>query len=147
MRTYTIHVPSGRSWRRSDAAIANAVAATRAVKEGFSWPAFFFSFLWAMTQRLWLVAAGLLVVELGLSALLDMLDGVSGVALTLGVMLITGWIANDLKRWGLARRGRHLAFPSVDLPMRGVVLADSGEEAVRRYYAETAPRDGYAEAA
>jgi len=76
--------------------------------------------------------------QLGLSALLDMLDGVSGVALTLGVMLITGWIANDLKRWGLARRG---------LPMRGVVLAESGEEAVRRYYAETAPRDGYAEAA
>ncbi len=138
MRTYTIHVPSGRSWRRSDASIANAIAATRAVKEGFSWPAFFFSFFWAMTQRLWLVAVVLLVVELGLSALVDMLDAASGVALTLGVMLITGWIGNDLKRRGLARSG---------LPMQGVVLADSGEEAVRRYYAETSPRDGYAEAA
>ena len=80
----------------------------------------------------------LFVVELALSALVDVLDATTGVALTLGVMLITGWIGNDLKRHGLARRG---------LPMQGVVLAESGEEAVRRYYAETSPRDGYAEAA
>ena len=32
----------------------------RLVKEGFSWPAFFFSFVWALWSRLWLVAAGLL---------------------------------------------------------------------------------------
>ena len=28
------------------------------VKEGFSWPAFFLSFLWALWHRLWVPAAG-----------------------------------------------------------------------------------------
>ena len=112
------------------------VAATRAVKDGFSWPAFFFSFLWALTQRLWVAAAVLLVAELVLSAATEYLDMTTAVAVSLGAMLIVGWIGNDLKRRALARRG---------LPEQDVVLAASGEDAVRRYFAETGPRDGYAE--
>jgi len=130
MRVYTIHVP-----RRPWSSITTVIAAAVAVKDGFSWPAFFFSFIWAMTQRLWIAALVFLVVELAVSVLVETLDAVTGTALSLGLMLVMGWIGNDLKRRGLAKRG---------LVQQDAVLADSGEEAVRRYFAETAPRDGYA---
>jgi hypothetical protein len=126
---YTIHVPA-RPW--GDA--RDAVAATVAVKDGFSWPAFFFSFLWALTQKLWLIAVILFLAELAVGLVTDMLDVATAIAISLGVMLIVGWIGNDLKRRGLARRG---------LVEQGVVMALSREEAVRRYFIEMAPRDGY----
>ena len=129
MRVYTVHVPR-KPWRDLRAAVATAVA----VKDGFSWPAFFFSFVWALTQRLWLVALVLFVVEMVLMIPFAYLDGLTETAGSLGVMLVVGWLGNDLKRWGLARRG---------LAEQGAVLAESGEEAVKRYFAETAPRDGY----
>jgi hypothetical protein len=36
----------------------------RAVKRGFSWPGFFFTWIWALTQKMWLVGLGLLVIAL-----------------------------------------------------------------------------------
>jgi hypothetical protein len=44
--------------------------------------------------------------------------------------LIVGWLANDLLRDGLERRG---------LSDLGVVLAEDAENAIERYYTETAP--------
>jgi hypothetical protein len=133
MRIYTIHLPR-RPWR----SISVAVAGARAVKDGFSWPAFFFSFLWALTQRLWAPAAVLLAAELAVGAATEVLDPITAFSLSLGAMLIVGWIGNDLKRRDLARQG---------FGERGVVLAATGEDAVRRYFADTGPRDGYAEGA
>jgi hypothetical protein len=130
MRVYTVHVP-----RRPWTSVTMAAAAAVAVKDGFSWPAFFFSFIWALTQRLWLVAFVLLIAELLLSSLVEVLDVATGTAITLGAMLVMGWIGNDLKRSGLAKRG---------LAQHDVALGDSGEDAVRRYFAETSPRDGHA---
>lgn len=129
MLIYTIHVPR-RPW--SD--VRTIVAATVAVKDGFCWPAFFFSFLWALTQRLWLIALVLLIAELAVGVVTEMLDVITAIAVSLGAMLIVGWLGNDLKRSGLAKRG---------LVQQGVVMATSGEEAVRRFFTETAPRDGY----
>jgi hypothetical protein len=129
MRLYTIHVP-----RRPWSSITTVVAATVAVKDGFSWPAFFFSFLWALTQRLWLVALVLFAVEMLLMIPFTYLDGATEAAGSLGVMLVLGWIGNDLKRRGLEKRG---------LEQHEVVLADSAEAAVRRYFSEMSPRDGY----
>ena len=34
---------------------------TAVIKDGFSWPAFFFSFIWALFKRLWLLAIALFV--------------------------------------------------------------------------------------
>jgi len=136
MRIYTIHVPRRPYWTQGGRSMSVTVAATRAVKDGFSWPAFFFSFLWALTQRLWVPAAVLLAAELAVSAAAEVLDPTTAIALSLGAMLVVGWIGNDLKRRALERRG---------LALHDVVLAPSGEEAVRRYFVETAPRDGYAE--
>jgi hypothetical protein len=134
VRVYTVHVPQRPLGTKGGRDLRAAVAATVAVKDGFSWPAFFFSFLWALTQRLWVVALALFAAELALSVATEMLDLTTTVALSFGAMVIFGWLGNDLKRRGLARRG---------LAEQGVVLAYSGEEAVRRYFAEMAPRDGY----
>jgi Protein of unknown function (DUF2628) len=98
MRVYTVHM------RRP---ALDPEADFRLVKEGFSWPAFFFSFLWALWSRLWLVAAGLLALDLAANALLSLLDGNfwTQTALSLGLAILIGVFANDLKRWTLFRRG------------------------------------------
>ena len=77
------------------------------VKEGFCWPAFFFSVLWALWHRLWLAAALIFAVQVVLSAGLALLgpDPVSQSAVSIGVAVIVGFLANDLRRWALGRRG------------------------------------------
>lgn len=34
---------------------------TEAVKQGWSWPGFFFSFIWAMVKKMWSLGVGLLI--------------------------------------------------------------------------------------
>ena len=129
MRFYTIHAPR-RPWATTEASIEEA----RAVKDGFSWPAFAFSFIWALWHRLWLVAAAIFAAEfvVGLLAGLIGLGGGVNAALSLGMALIVGWLANDLRRYTLEQRG---------LTDLGVVIAGNGEDAIERYFTENAPRD------
>src|ERR671913_35205 len=54
MKTYTLHLPA-----RAAAGDAEAIERAVLVRDGFSWGAFFFSFLWFFVRRLWL--AGLIV--------------------------------------------------------------------------------------
>lgn len=97
------------------------------VKEGFNWPALFFSVFWALWCRLWWVAAGLVVVNIVLSAALTLLgaDPASEAAVSLGFAVLLGLLANDLKRWTLDRRG----FRQI-----GVVAAQDIEAAERRFF-------------
>lgn len=124
MRFYTIHV-ARRPW-----APESALAEARAVKDGFSWPAFFFSFVWALWHRLWLVAAALIGLEFATGLVVDAtgLDVLTETVASLGLALIVGWVANDLIRRDLERRG---------LAEAGVVMADSEEDAIKRYFTET----------
>ena len=124
MRFYTVHVAK-RPW-----APESALADARAVKDGFSWPAFFFSFVWALWHRLWLVAAALIGLEFVTGLVVDAsgLNVLTETALSLGIALIVGWVANDLVRRDLERRG---------LTEAGVVMADSAEDAIERYFIET----------
>ncbi|MFQ5763314.1 MAG: DUF2628 domain-containing protein [Rhodospirillales bacterium] len=96
------------------------------VKEGFSWPAFFFSFLWALWHRLWLAAAVLFGAAAGLNLVGYWLqpDPLSQTALSLGYGVIVGTIANDLRRRKLARKGFALA---------GVAVGDDRDGALHRY--------------
>ncbi len=96
------------------------------IKEGFCWPAFFFSFFWALWNRLWLVAAAFLALELLLSAVLRALAAEAPVqaALSLGLALAIGLVANDLRRWTCARRG---------LKFIDVVTGDGRDGAERRF--------------
>jgi hypothetical protein len=123
MRFYTIHLPR-RPW-----APDKTLAEARAVKDGFSWPAFFFSFVWALWHRLWFAAIVIIVIEFILGTIVDAfgIDIVTDSALSLGFAMIVGWIANDLRRGRLARQG---------LAEAGVVIAGSQEDAVRRYFTE-----------
>lgn len=79
----------------------------RLVKEGYCWPAFFFSVLWALWSGLWLAAVGIFLAELGLNAVLSLLgaDDVTRLAFSIGFAALLGIVGNDIKRWTLFRRG------------------------------------------
>ncbi len=106
MRIYTIHLGP----TREDGEGGGAVPAERdlvLVKEGFSWPAYLFTVLWALYHRLWLTAVVLFAAAAGLSGALQAWspDDAISAAVTLGYLLLVGSLANDWRRWGLRRRG------------------------------------------
>jgi hypothetical protein len=132
MRLYTIHVPTLKRTGpavgvtgpdRLGALIEGAVP----VKEGFCWPAFFFSILWALWHRLWWVALALVIVNVGLGGILTQLgaDPVVQTVISVAIAVGVGFLANDLRRRNLARRG---------LSERAVVASPNGEGAVERYF-------------
>jgi hypothetical protein len=98
MRTYTTHLR--RPVRDVDRHLV-------VVREGFSWGAFVFSFLWVLWNRLWLVAVGFFVVEALATALMRLLGAgpLGQFAISVGIAMIAGLLGNDLKRWTLGRRG------------------------------------------
>jgi len=100
------------------------------IKEGFSWPAFVFGILWALWNRLWIVAVVFLAAELALGfglKLIGMGPEVQALA-SVGLALVIGFVANDLRSWSL---GRWDGFEA-----EGVVAADGLQEAERRFLAE-----------
>ncbi len=96
------------------------------VKEGFSWPAFFLSFLWALWHRLWLAAALIVLVNAAISIGIYLLrpDPLTQVAVSLGVAAVIGYLADGFRQNKLARQG--FAFA-------GVVSGINGDHAFRRY--------------
>lgn len=123
MKTFTVHLRRGGLVPDRDVAV---------IKEGFCWPAFVVSVLWAVWHRLWLVALGFLAAELGLSAFLVTLgaDWKTELVASLGLAILIGAVANDLRRWTLGRHG----FIHSD-----VVTGVDGDAAERRFY-ERNPR-------
>ena len=104
MRTviYTVYEP--------DPAPVDPIAradATVFVKEGFAWLALIVPFLWLLFHRLWWALLGFVIV----GVLIAMIPTLVGSNLALGsypsllVNVVMGFIANDLRRWTLARRG------------------------------------------
>lgn len=96
------------------------------VKEGFSWPAFLFTFVWALASRMWWVAMGLFamivivgwgVAHLGLG---ETIDGGASLLLALAI----GLVGNDLRRASLDRQG----FQEV-----AVVSGRNSDDALRRF--------------
>jgi hypothetical protein len=122
LKLYTVHL---RTW--SAAPDREAVL----VREGFCWPAFFFSVLWALWHRMWFAAAGLLALTLGLAVLDDLLalDGFAAEAIGLAAALLVGFEANDWRRDALRRRGYAEA---------GVVAAPDREAAEHQFFARRA---------
>ncbi len=80
------------------------------VKDGFSWPAFFFGPLWALANRLWVVGALLIVLLIGIDVLARTMDGGDALQarLLLGPALLLGFHGNDLRQWSLQRAGYEL---------------------------------------
>ncbi|OEJ64405.1 DUF2628 domain-containing protein [Magnetovibrio blakemorei] len=96
------------------------------VKDGFSWPAAIFGFFWALVLGAWDVALVLLAVQIVAGLALPMLigDATALSVVQLGVSVLIGLIANELRRWSLDRRGMH---------EEAIVTAHDKEEAERRY--------------
>lgn len=102
MRVYTVHlgpVPED--------APAGGERDMVLVKEGFSWPAFFFSVLWAVSRGMWLTAVLLFLASalLGWAVEALALDAESESAVTLAFFALVGSFANDWRRAALERRG------------------------------------------
>ena len=99
------------------------------VKEGFSWPAFVLTFLWALWHRLWWAAAALFAAGV-IGGLLDAtapdigIDAYWGGIGTVLVSVMAGLFGNDALRWGLARRG---------FETRAVVAARDRDAALHRF--------------
>ncbi len=118
MQIYTVHDRPGSLAPDRDAVL---------VKEGFCWPAFFLTVLWALWHRLWRAFVLLLAVVLGLEAALYFAaaDDITTTAARLGYALIVGFGANDWHCHGLFLR---------DYRPLGVVAATGREAALRRYF-------------
>ncbi len=120
MRTkiFTVH---------ENAAIAEPADRAMLVREGFSVWAFTFTVIWLVMHRLWVEAlAFMLLLGMAVYAAKTYGIGEAGqgiVQLFLTVML--GFLAHDLERAALARRGYR---------MTGVVAAESELAAERRFY-------------
>lgn len=81
------------------------------VKEGFSWPAFFFGPLWALSHRMWVVSALLFAALIAIGMVSAVLDGGDAVAswLSFGIAVLLGFHRNDLRQWSLERSGYELS--------------------------------------
>ena len=109
MSLHTIHVPninSRLSGLKQDVLtwqIENIVS----IKEGFCWPAFFFSIFWSVWHQLWLVSAGLLSLQISTHLVIFHLGLTENTyfIVGLGIALITGYLANDWRRAALIWRG------------------------------------------
>ncbi|MCA9443490.1 MAG: signal peptidase I, partial [Candidatus Omnitrophica bacterium] len=91
----------------------------KAVKEGFSWPAFFFGFLWALSKKLWLLALTYFLLKISFRVLLPILFGPYSNASERGFLLFVlalfpvvlgfygnHWVGARLVRKGYSMKGR-----------------------------------------
>ncbi len=108
-----------------------------AIKEGFCWPAFFFGPLWALWHRMWFAALGLLAGLVLVKIVVDLIgaDPVSTGAITLGVMTLVGFGANDARGQALRAHGWRQAGIAAGRDREGALLrffdAQTGQVAGR----------------
>jgi len=97
------------------------------VKEGFSWPAALFAPLWALWSELWIVATGMVLFIAGGAAIVVSLGfgSVASTWLSVGLAVLVGFLANDLLRDALERRG---------FVLRDVVVAANKDSAAFRFF-------------
>ena len=115
MTTYSIYA------KPNDAMAAEAIF----LPDSFSWGGFVFTWIWALWNRMWIVAA--LVISVMFIA--SVLPAVPQFLLALGVNIVMGLHGNDLLGWSLTRRN----YAEIGLGNGG-----SLEEAELRFYADAA---------
>ena len=102
MSLYMVLIPPGA---RLEAMRLGDLDRTTFIKDGFCWPALFFSLPWLLVRRLWLVLLAYLVAGLLLEAATRLAGGpVPGIGAVL-FALFFALHANGLRRWTLERRG------------------------------------------
>jgi hypothetical protein len=119
MRIYTVHELQGAPLDGAGIVL---------VKEGFSLPAFAFSWIWLLWHRLWVALALWIALLVAISLIAQNLLGAEAIAIcSLALQVLLGFEANDIRRWTLERKG-----------YRMVGLAGGGnlEEAERAFFAK-----------
>ena len=96
---------------------SNALGETQVVKQGFSWPGLFFSWIWGFVAKLWIHASVMLGAALVLAA-------IPGTSLIVGVF--AGFMGNDWRRANLRTRGFNLIV---------TIEAESAEAALNKHVA------------
>ena len=89
------------------------------VREGFAWLALIFGPLWLCWNQAWIAGVIVLAAVVGIATAPPGLRAPLG----LGLMLLLGFVGNDLRRWSLGRGGYALAH---------VVAARNGDDAFLR---------------
>lgn len=121
LRVYTVHTAPARAkrWEPLD-------PLPELVKEGFSWPAFFFALPWALYHRLWLTAAAMVALIAAMSVAVEelRLGQLSVSLICFAIAVLVGLLGNDWRRAALRRRGYGEG---------GVVTAPNIETGLRRY--------------
>ncbi|AXS38954.1 DUF2628 domain-containing protein [Breoghania sp. L-A4] len=79
------------------------------IKEGFCWPALFFSLIWLLWHRMWLVLVGYLAIEAVLLVAGALIGGPAGGVLSALFAVLFALEANALRRWTLERGGWEFA--------------------------------------
>tara|TARA_B100001142_G_C14125343_1_gene574720 strand:+ start:139 stop:537 length:399 start_codon:yes stop_codon:yes gene_type:complete len=117
MNFYTIHL------RRHGLDFERDVSV---IKEGFSWPAFFLSIIWACYHRLWLAMGIYILIQVTFYILFQVvnLDQLSQGFVTIGVSIIFGFLANDLLQLKLSKDGFELF---------AIVIEKNKEQAYRQF--------------
>lgn len=111
MAAYTVMVP--RTGAAQDAVF---------VPDGFNWAAAVFGPFWALVNCMWIVA-----ILLGVAGILaGLLPPMLAIVANIGLLLVAGIFAADLKVWSLERLG---------YTEEGHLIAHSREEAEIRFYA------------
>jgi len=118
MRVFTIHLRQTALSPDRDAVL---------IKEGFCWPAFFFGPFWALWHRMWFVFLGICAVWIGMGVAEAALraDPLSYGALSAGVSILIGFLANDWRRTALTAKGWE---------MSGLSAAPDQDAALRRFF-------------
>ncbi|MDX2074146.1 MAG: DUF2628 domain-containing protein [Alphaproteobacteria bacterium] len=98
LKLYTVHTKPG-----SDHSLTKPVF----LREGFNWPAFLFTFLWALYERLWLLALVILAANFAIAAGLrtGLIDQMSGTIILLALQVIVGFSGNDALRKRMRKQG------------------------------------------
>ena len=97
------------------------------VREGFNWAAFFFTWIWALVNRLWIAAAILFAGDVAIALIHEAIDlnSASQLWTTLAWHFVVGFVAEDLRRWSLHLSGYALAE---------IVAAEGLAAAERRFF-------------
>lgn len=101
-----------------------------AVKQGWSWPAFFFSFIWAVFKKMYLTGAALFLFSIIISTIVaHMRLGIQGEMLlnmiTIVISIIFGQKGNEWREALLYKKG---------YDDKGLVEANSPQAALARFY-------------
>ncbi len=117
MKIYTVHLRQPEQGYSSEIIL---------ILEGFSWRAFFLNIIWSLWHRMWWISLGLVclfVIVFGIVYTLGM-DAFAAYSFGVGMASVYGLVANDLRRWSLARVG---------FIEDGVILGDNQDKALARF--------------